>query len=341
MKTKVSKTTNILLRILIMLFIFVFVYKQILEKNDLSAWLDIWKMISSLQKHYYTFALVLLLLPVNIFFESLKWKKLIDKLEFVKMNKAFTAVLSGISVSMFLPNRVGDYLGRVFVLNHASHIKGILATIIGSLAQLLTTILIGMMALIAFVPRLLDFSEPAMLYLYIGIIVAIIIVLVFLIGLYFNVGLLKAISGILFKRKSNKIEGYLEVFSLYSKLELFVVLALSFGRYLVFSFQFYLLFHIFGFSVHYFDAMVLISLIYLAMTLIPTIAITELAVRGSVALSLFDIYFKQAQIWTENAPVAVIAASSALWIINLALPALIGAFFVFRLKFIRKGIDEN
>ncbi|PKP48672.1 MAG: hypothetical protein CVT92_15945 [Bacteroidetes bacterium HGW-Bacteroidetes-1] len=283
----------------------------------------------------------MLLLPLNILLESFKWKLLIDKLELVKMNKAFTAVLTGISVSMFLPNRVGDYLGRVFVLDHASHIKGILVTLIGSLAQILTTMIAGGLALIFVVPIVYDITMSPADLLYFGMVLLVLLLASFFVLLYFNVGLLKVISVNIFKKRKLLIESYSEVFALYKKRELFIVLMLSILRYSIFSFQFYLMLHVFDFELNYFDAMMLISLTYFVITTIPTIAITELGVRGSVAVSLFSIYFTGSQLWTDHAALSVIAASSAVWLINLALPAIFGAIFAYRLKFFRRTIDDK
>lgn len=341
MKAKVSKTTNNLLRVIIMLLTFGFAYKHLLGRNDWQQWLDLWKLIVYQPGKYFLFAIVLLLLPVNIFIESIKWKLLIDKIEKVKLNKAFTAVLTGISVSMFLPNRVGDYLGRVFVLNYASHIKGILVTIIGSLAQMITTVFAGGIALIFAIPLIYDFNEPFSELLYFGLIFLIIISITVFFLIYFNVGLLKVISGNIFKKKKEQIERYAEVFTMYDKLELFRIFSLSVLRYGVFSFQFYLMLLIFDFRLNYLDAIMVIALIYLVITIIPTIAITELGVRGSVAVSLFSFFYRDAAIWTEYAAVSVLAASSTVWLINLALPGLIGAIFVYRLNFIREETDGN
>jgi hypothetical protein len=83
--------------------------------------------------------------------------------------------------------------------------------------------------------------------------------------------------------------------------------------------------------------MVLIGIIYLMMTVIPTIAMTELGVRGSVSVYVFGYYFERLNLWNGNLQQSVIAASSLLWIINLGIPALIGAFFVFKLRFFRNG----
>ena len=65
----------------------------------------------------------------------------------------------------------------------------------------------------------------------------------------------------------------------------------------------------------------------LIISIIPTIAITEISVRGSVAVSLFGLI--------SFNTIGILSAALALWIINLVLPALIGTFFVFSLKFFR------
>ncbi|MFA6401838.1 MAG: hypothetical protein WCX31_09470 [Salinivirgaceae bacterium] len=60
------------------------------------------------------------------------------------------------------------------------------------------------------------------------------------------------------------------------------------------------------------------------MTFIPTFALAELGVRGSVAVLVIGTLSPLSS--------AIIAASVLLWIINLALPALVGAQFLYRFK---------
>ena len=43
-----------------------------------------------------------------------------------------------INISTFTPNRIGEYGGRVFCLEKGDRVKGVLITIIGSIAQFLT-----------------------------------------------------------------------------------------------------------------------------------------------------------------------------------------------------------
>jgi len=87
-------------------------------------------------------------------------------------------------------------------------------------------------------------------------------------------------------------------------------------------------------------AFMLIALIYLLMMLIPTLTITELGIRGSVTLTVFGLYFEKTGLWNEQLSFSVLAASSMVWLINLALPALLGAMLSFRLRFFRKNIDH-
>jgi len=336
MKAKVGKTANILLRLLIMLLSFWFVYNQLVHHRSITELVNQFISISLDAGHKHLVWLVFALLPINLGLEAFKWKMLIDKLERVSMNRAFTAVLSGISVSLLMPNRVGDYLGRVFILQKESHIKGILVTLIGSLSQFLTTFIAGSIAF-AFSFRLflaLDFDTyPSLSF---GLLVLIFALPAFALLLYFNVGLLKYLATGIFPKAKTKLLRYIEVFSLYSRTELLMVLLLSMTRFVVFSLQYYLLLFITGFEIGYLEAMMLISLMYLFMAIIPTIALTELGVRGSVAIYIFGLYFANAAGWTETAATAVFTASSVLWIINLVFPALLGIVFVYRLRFFRK-----
>tara|TARA_B100000941_G_scaffold60730_1_gene40020 strand:+ start:235 stop:501 length:267 start_codon:yes stop_codon:yes gene_type:complete len=78
----------------------------------------------------------------------------------------------------------------------------------------------------------------------------------------------------------------------------------------------------------YLEAIPLITIMLLFVSIIPTIVFTELSVRGSVAVFLFGMI-------TSNT-IAVLSAIFIMWIINFVFPALIGTVFVFSLKFFRR-----
>ena len=336
MKTKVSKTVNILLRIFIMLLTLAFVYKQLNHRIDWSQWGILFRETINNPYRVSSFLFVFLLFPINILIESLKWKKLIDRLEKVKLNKAYTGVLTGISVSLFLPNRVGDYFGRVFVLDKASHVQGILVTIIGSFAQWLVFFFCGGVAMIKILPAFLASDLPYSQVYQAGFVILVTGILALLCWLYFNVGLVKPLIMTVFPNKGKMFERYTEVFSLYSRKDLMVVLLYSFLRYGLFTFQFFIMLHALGLQIPYNEAITALTLMYFILTVIPTFALTEIGVRGSVSISVFSFLFSAAAFWNEQSVIVVLTASTAIWLINVIIPALMGAFLVGRLKFFRE-----
>ncbi len=337
MKTKLNKTYfNTIIQAIILVLTMVFLYNQLFQKHDIASLFTLARRMFS-GKNLFLIIFVLLLMPVNWFFEAHKWKYLIEKLESVSLSDSFKAVLTGISVSMFLPNRSGDYLGRVFILKKADRLQAVLSTMLGGLAQLITTLIFGTIAFTIALSSFFDMSDSLKLWTYIGIVFTAVIFVSGIIFVYLNFstfsGIIKNISG----KEYPRISKYSQVFSWYSSKELFNVLLISMVRYLIFSFQFYLLLIIFDIKISYPVSMMLIGVIYLMMTVIPTIAMTELGVRGSVSIYVFNYYFENWGLWNEGLKQSVMASSSMLWIINLGIPALIGAFFVFKLRFFRNG----
>lgn len=72
------------------------------------------------------------------------------------------------------------------------------------------------------------------------------------------------------------------------------------------------------------------------MTIIPFITITEIAVRGSVCVYVFEYWLNLLNVNTSYS-MMVFSASTLLWIFNLAIPAVIGLFFIRRMRFVRKS----
>ncbi len=323
---------------MVIVFTIAFLYDQLIYEKDISSGFDVFLEISSGFLTSIFLLVVVFLIPVNVFLESLKWKYLIDKLETVSLLNSIKAVLAGISVSMVMPNRVGDYLGRVFILKKADRLQAVLATMLGSLAQLLTTFIFGMIALIFYYPEYFNIAYGGLsFWIYIGFIILIISTMTIMILAYLNFSvfsiIIKKVSG----KYYSKIEKYAQVFSWYNQRELLNVLLLSILRYGVFSFQFFLLLWFFGINVNYFVAMMLIAAIYLFMTIIPTIALTEIGVRGSISLFVFQHHFETVGFWSPEIAIGVVSASSILWLFNIIFPAIIGLIFVFSLKFFRKS----
>ncbi len=327
---------NIAIRLVIAIATFFFLYKQLVINYGIESFVEYFNNITWGITETGSLAIALLLLPVNILLESYRWKYLIDKLEKVSFYNSIKAVLAGLSISLIMPNRVGDYLGRVFVLKKADRLQAVLSTILGSIAQLITTIIIGAIGVIFYFPEYFNITSSLNLWLYIGIIMGIMIAIFVIILSYLNFSVFSIIIKKLSGKYYSKIQKYSEVFSWYSQKELAIVLLLSVTRYMIFSTQFYFLLVFFGVNVNYFEALMLISVVYLSMAIIPTIALTEIGVRGSVSLFVFQQHFELHNVWSSQVSYGVVSASSLLWLMNIIFPAVLGAIAVFTLRFFRK-----
>ena len=86
--------------------------------------------------------------------EALKWKVCIQKIQRINFMTAFKAILSGVSFSVSTPNRIGEYLGRVLYMEEGKRIKAVSLTIVGSMSQLIITLLMGCIGFVVLLPRI-------------------------------------------------------------------------------------------------------------------------------------------------------------------------------------------
>jgi uncharacterized membrane protein YbhN (UPF0104 family) len=268
--------------------------------------------------------------------EALKWRYLIRKTERISFWTAFRAVLAGITVSTFTPNRVGEYFGRVFLLKETNPWKGAFMTMVGSISQLLITVWIGSIAIIIFAYQYIPYQDYIPGFLFWCIVAAILLIDLMLVLFYFNIRLLEPLLRRFTLKRWEKLREHLKVFGAYTSRELFFVLLFSMGRYLIFSLQFIFLFRIFMVPVGILDGFMLVACIYLFMSAVPTIALSEMGVRGSLAVFFFGIFYADRYLLQDAVDTGTVMASFMVWIINLVIPAIIGGFFVLQLKFFRK-----
>tara|TARA_B100000902_G_scaffold1481_1_gene1935 strand:+ start:862 stop:1839 length:978 start_codon:yes stop_codon:yes gene_type:complete len=325
MKTK--KAISFLLKITIVFCAILFLYNQISVKLSDKNFIGL-NIFQDIRKNTLYIFLVFVMMLFNWVLEALKWRFLIKKVEDISFLQSIRAIFSGITVSTFTPNRIGEYGGRIFCLNKADRIQSILITIIGSIAQLLITIFFGLIGTLYVFKYFPDYAEYILNsnLLYAALIALLILLNVFFIFLFLNTSLIHSFLGkFSFFKKFDK---YIQVFSFYDKKELSKVLLFSLARYIVFTTQFYILLNIFNVIDSYFVAIPLIMTMLFVISVIPTIIFTEISVRGSVALFLFGLI-------SPNI-IGILTATFFIWVINLVIPAVIGTAFVFSLKFFRK-----
>ena len=152
-----KKTIGFLLKFGIVAFSLFFLYQQLTAKSGVEQ-LSMEGVIAKLKSNYAIVIVVVVMMFLNWFLEALKWRFLIAKIEKISIRRSVRAIFSGVTVSAFTPNRVGEYAGRVFCLEKADRIQAVLITVIGSMAQLLTTIIFGSIGLLYLPSYKSDFS---------------------------------------------------------------------------------------------------------------------------------------------------------------------------------------
>jgi len=277
---------------------------------------EFWK-IFSLSKSILTnpisiwlFVVCIIMVFMNWGIETLKWQFLLKRFAKISFPKAFAAILSGNAISLWTPNRVGEYMGRMIFLEPEVRVKSIFATLAGGISQLAITLIMGALGFVYYekltnLPSLIQIVTDVCGLLFIAL------VLFF----YFNIGVIR--SWLPAKNWAKSLRKYLLLYKQYKRKELETVLLYSLGRYLVFTIQFYILLVFFGVNIPFVEALMLIFVMYMVQTVSPTTGFTELIVRGSATVFLFHGV-------TSNMA-AVLSASYGIWIINLLIPALSGA----------------
>ena len=339
-----NKTYNIIIRVMIVFVTYFYIYKEIFQKKrgdeemqvDWYMLVDYFSDIGNEPHTKFFITWIFLLMIVNWGIESIKWQYLIGKVEKISFIKSFEAVLAGISVSVFTPNRIGEWFGRVFILKKVNPWKGVFITMIGSFSQLLTTFVVGSISFLFYFPIYFKNADFYSLYLYYGIILVVLGINFALILIFLNISVLPSFVNKIIKERFVKARKYFSVISDYSPGELLTVFIFSLLRYCVFSLQFYLFLMLFSVEIPLFHGLMIISLVFFIMTAIPTITLIELGIRGAISVYFISLYFTTFGEYSEMIKFGIFASSFALWIVNLALPALIGTIFVFRLKFFRR-----
>lgn len=244
--------------------------------------------------------------------EAAKWRWLVLHLERMSMGRAFAATLAGTTVGLITPNRTGEFVGRVLFLTPEHRWQGGFATVLGSIAQFITTLVMGGAAFVVWWERAPMVAEAGPLW---GVVIVVLVAAVAAgaLGLFFRPQLLRQIIKVVpllrrMERAASVLEGY-------AARELLLVLLMSAVRYLVFAAQYVLLLAVIA-GVDPSEAVVVVPVIYLLTTLVPTMMLTDLGVRGSASVVLLTPL--------GGGPALILLASFGIWAVNIAIPAVAG-----------------
>lgn len=278
----------------------------------------------------FTFLIVLLLMVLNWGVEAQKWLLLMIPFKTIRFSQSYGAVLAGLTVSVFTPNRIGEFFGRVLSLSFKNPVFAMLSTLAGSFAQLMVTIVFGLpAALYIYLLHLPDGQMPVdSILLAVSFIPLLLLILLFQ---YLPSAFRWVMS--LTPRKLRVVKYYGRAFTLHTKTHLNIVLFLSFLRYTIFAAQYVILLRFFGVGESYCNLFIPVAAVFFIMMAIPSVALAELGVRSSVALSVFSVWYGLSQQLADDVTLGIMVSASVLWIINIAIPALVGSFYVGHFNF--------
>ena len=252
------------------------------------------------------------LTSLNWFFEILKWKNLASTVSKISLLDAFKQSVASLTVSLFTPNRIGEYGAKALFYTSRFRKRILLLNLMSNLSQLFTTLVFGCVGFILFYLQYdVDISLKTLFR---------IVTIYIVIGFSFVLGY-KVTK---FKYNGISVES-LKVFliSIPSYIHLKTLL-LSVIRYLIFSFQFFVLLRFFGIDVYYYNAMLVITSFYLLSSLVPTIFIFDVIVKGSIALYLFS--------FVSVNDLTILSITTLMWLLNFVSVSCIGSVFVIQYK---------
>lgn len=273
--------------------------------------------IIALKEHGLLLMVVLVLMVLNWGVEAQKWRMLIRPVELLGIRRAFLATIAGTSVGLVTINRTGEFLGRVLFLRPENRVRGGFATALGSIAQFVVTLVFGGAGLLGLLVLDLPLPWPPGGVSWVVASLSSMATVVALI-LYFNPGVFRQVLLVL--PFLHRLGHASQVLGHYQRSELTAVLLMSALRYLVFGCQFLLLLMAAHAGLSIGTVLVAVPVVYLIATLIPSVMLTELGVRGSVAVAVMGPL--------GAAVPPVLFATATLWTINVALPAMVGSLIL-------------
>jgi len=313
-----------LLKAGILVLAFAFIYHQYLQKGDSIKQFQLLISRISRQEVIITLSSVALLMLINWILESFKWRYLTRHLEKISAWNAIEAVFCGLTWAIFTPNRLGEYAGRVLFLPSRKRVYGVFAMAVGSFGQNVITNVLGLSALLWYLLTYYHLNVWLYAAIAIGSIGAMAFFLIIFFHIIWVVDLLDRIPYI------KKFHRFFDIMGRYEKQELIKIMGFSLARYAVFSFQYYLIIHLLIPEIPAFQMMMLVFVFFFVQSALPSLDLLDIGVRSGAATLLF--------VHVTNQSLAIIAAVSSIWLINLIIPAILGSVFVFKLNFFDRNL---
>jgi hypothetical protein len=284
-------------------------------------------MFSTIKDPYAAIEIIVavLFMPINWLLETYKWYLLLNSQIIISFKQCTKAVLGGLAFSMNTPNRLGEYVGRLIHLKEGQRLTGANFSIISGLAQLLVTIIAGIFALL-FLRVALIANHPtdaiSQFLTKTWVLWVLIFSVILLLFFYFYYAqIIQFIAKII---PIKRVISFVATIQKTSGRLLIYILFISTVRFIIFTTQYLLIWNALGIKFELINGFAIVSLIFLLLAIIPTIAIAELGIRGKVALYVAGSFSPH---W-----LALTAGTILIWFLNLVVPAIVGTFSLWNIK---------
>jgi uncharacterized membrane protein YbhN (UPF0104 family) len=309
---KTKQLLLVLLKFGLVVAAFYFIYHKLFQSStfNLDDLLHIVTTFSAISSFAVIFLLTLSVL--NWYFEIMKWQTLVECVSKLTFNHAKAQTLAALTASLLTPNRIGDYGAKAMYYEPNLRKKIMFLNLIGNSAQMGITTILGVVGVVYFT---LHF-QPTLNYTGIFIWATAFIITIS--------GLIWTFKANWFGKKRKAFNKLIHFINTISKKTILKTVLFYLLRYLIFSFQFYYLLSLFDVNLSYIDAMVAISTMYLLSSIIPSIFIFDVIIKGGVAVYVFGLLGVPEPI--------ILSVVTFMWILNFVLPSMIGSYHVLQFK---------
>ncbi|MEO6455452.1 MAG: lysylphosphatidylglycerol synthase domain-containing protein [Ginsengibacter sp.] len=309
-------------------WLFYSLYKQVRDQPNLQDSIELIKQ-APFGEYAFKFWSVIMLVFANWGIEAGKWQLVVSNLQRISYFTAFKSVLSGLTISLNTPNRMGEYGGRILYINEGNRIKAISLSIAGSMSQLIVTLLMGCGGLVFIIFTRQYSAEPVMGLSFFWIKILLFLSAVtatFLLVIYFRLSwLTKVVEKI---PSVVKYAHYISVLEDFHAKVLLRLLFLSFMRFMVFVIQYILLLQVLKVEISFIEGFWIISVLFLVLAIVPSFAIADLGIRGKFSTELLALY-------SANT-IGIIGTTFGIWFINLFIPALAGSILILSIRIFKE-----
>lgn len=300
-----------------------YIHARITEGAAFIQWPALWDAALSAEFLFFFVLPAAALMVLNWGIEVVKWHGLVGPRYGIRRRTAVKAVLTGTTFGVFSSNRLGEFAGRILALQPKHRVGGSLLSFVNGAAQSLATFTFGALALLYLLE---SFGTESMGPVGSRILQAIVIfswLMALTVFMRIN-----ALGNLLVNTSwLSRFKHHFEGMATVGRPELFRLYHLSLLRFVTFILQYLVVFHLLIPDPQWVQVMGASTLALFSTTILSFAPVPDLLLREAVAISYFRLFQFDALLVGE--------AVLMVWLINVALPAIIGAAVMFTYRIFR------